>query len=591
MNVRKYIILAVGVFAIGMSGCDRDLTQTDNCYDKRLVITGDSYSDFSGMQSRASSDKMENGDKILMYATGGLTADAEELTYANGVWQQASPLTWNEQAKDAEVLSYYPAENIKDNNLYQENGALIDVLYNSQTVAYKNNITLSFGHLFSKLNFIIDKNLNNKIEYVEFTPSAVVNHIDLPTATYVCSEQSNRTIRITRQDSRNYSLIIPADKNLSVGITLVTANGRKTATVAARAYKRGTLYQCHIKEEKNGAGIYTADDFIAFTNLINQNAYEGRSLDEFREDNGDGTYTYYLKNDIVLTDKDNAQIQLGKNENIIFNDVLDGMNHTISNLKIMPGTSKPYRLALLMNNEGTVKNVRLSNAQGTFSQRSYLALLVAYNKGLIDNCHVKNSTITVDNENSNQNTGAIAALNIGVIINCSCNGVTIKSKNKNKYLSAGMIVCNHNSVKGKVSKVMNCYAYNCNVTNAALAGGICVRMLEGSTVENCYTRKITFNNIRTSSRGELVGSFSDSFVKNCFYEYGKRAIGEQATPKSNLAYSATITDPAKAIPTSEVATRLNKWIHTTGISSFSEYKFTEWTQGEDIPAIFINERE
>ena len=587
MNVRKYIILAVGVFAIGMSGCDRDLTQTDNCYDKRLVITGDSYSDFGGMQSRASSDKMENGDKILMYATGALTADAEELTYANGVWQQASPLTWNEQAKDAEVLSYYPAENIKDNNLYQENGALIDVLYNSQTVAYKNNITLSFGHLFSKLNFIIDKNLNNKIEYVEFTPSATVNHIDLHTATYVCSEQSNRTISIARQDSRNYSLIIPADKNLSVGITLVTANGRKTATVAARAYKRGTLYQCNIKEEKNGAGIYTADDFIAFTNLINQNTYEGRSLDEFREDNGDGTYTYYLKNDIVLTDKDNAQIQLGKNENIIFNDVLDGMNHTISNLKIMPGTSKPYRLALLMNNEGTVKNVRLSNAQGTFSQRSYLALLVAYNKGLIDNCHVKNSTITVDNENSNQNTGAIAALNIGAIINSSCNGVTIKAKSKNKYLSAGMIVCNHNSVKGKV---MNCYAYNCNVTNSGLTGGICARMLKGSTVENCYTRKITFKS--TGSTGELVGSFLDeSIVKNCFYEYGKRAIGEQATPKSNLAYSATITDPAKAIPTSEVATRLNKWIHTTGISSFSEYKFTEWTQGEDIPAIFINERE
>ena len=588
MNVRKYIILVGGVFAIGMSGCDRDLTQTDNCYDKRLVITGGSYFDFSGMQSRASSDKMENGDKILMYATGGLTADAEELTYANGIWQQASPITWDEQAKDAEVLAYYPAENIKDNNLYQKNGALIDVLYNSQTVTYKNNISLSFGHLFSKLNFIIDKSLNNKIEYVEFTPSATVNHIDLPTATYVCSEQSNRTIRIARQDSRNYSLIIPADENLSVGITLVTANGCKTATVAARAYKRGTLYQCNIKEEKNGAGIYTSDDFIAFTNLINQNTYEGRSLDEFREDNGDSTYTYYLKNDIVLTDEDNAKIQLGKNENIIFNDVLDGMNHTISNLKIMPGTSKPYRLALLMNNEGTVKNVKLSNAQGTFSQKSYLGLLVAYNKGLIDNCHVKNSTITVDNEDSNQNTGAIAALNIGVIINSSCEGVSIKSKKKNTYLSAGMIVCNHNSVKGKV---MNCYAYNCNVTNAALAGGICVRMLNGSTVENCYTRKITFNNIKTSSRGELVGSFSDSFVKNCFYEYGKRAIGEQATPKSNLAYSATITDPAQTIPTSEVATRLNKWISTTGISSFSEYKFTEWTQGEDIPAIFINERE
>ena len=588
MNVRKYIILVGGVFAIGISGCDRDLTQTDNCYDNRLVITGGSYSDFSGMQSRASSDKMENGDKILMYATGGLTADAEELTYANGIWQQASPITWDEQAKDAEVLAYYPAENIKDNNLYQKNGALIDVLYNSQTVTYKNNITLSFGHLFSKLNFIIDKSLNNKIEYVEFTPSATVNHIDLPTATYVCSEQSNRTIRIARQDSRNYSLIIPADENLSVGITLVTANGCKTATVAARAYKRGTLYQCNIKEEKNGAGIYTSDDFIAFTNLINQNTYEGRSLDEFREDNGDGTYTYYLKNDIVLTDEDNAKILLGKNERIVFNDVLDGMNHTISNLKIMPGTSKPYRLALLMNNEGTVKNVKLNNAQGTFTQKSYLALLVAYNKGLIDNCHVKNSTITVDNEDSNQNTGAIAALNIGVIINCSCEGVSIKSKKKNTYLSAGMIVSNHNSVKGKV---MNCYAYNCNVTNAALAGGICVRMLDGSTVENCYTRKITFNNIKTSSRGELVASFSDSFVKNCFYEYGKRAIGEQATPKSNLAYSATITDPAQAIPTSEVATRLNKWISTTGISNFSEYKFTEWTQGEDIPAIFINERE
>ena len=196
--------------------------------------------------------------------------------------------------------------------------------------------------------------------------------------------------------------------------------------------------------------------------------------------------------------------------------------------------------------------------------------------------------IEVQCNNNDKYTGAIAAQNIGTIINCSCNGVTIKANQKDKNLSVGIIVANHNTANGKI---LNCYTSNCSVKDSQQTGGICARMLEGSTVENCYTRKITFNNIRTSSRGELVGSFSDSFVKNCFYEYGKRAIGEQATPKSNLAYSATITDPAKAIPTSEVATRLNNWIQTTGISSFSEYKFTEWTQGEDIPAIFINERE
>lgn len=586
MNVRKYIILVGGVFAIGMSGCDRDLTQTDNCYDKRLVITGGSYSDFGGMQSRASSDKMENGDKILMYATGGLTADAEELTYANGVWQQASPLTWNEQAKDAEVLSYYPAENIKDNNLYQENGALIDVLYNSQTVAYKNNITLSFGHLFSKLNFIIDKNLNNNIEYVEFTPSATVNHIDLHTATYVCSEQSNRTISIARQDSRNYSLIIPADKNLSVGITLVTANGRKTATVAARAYKRGTLYQCNIKEEKNGAGIYTADDFIAFTNLINQNAYEGRSLDEFREDNGDSTYTYYLKNDIVLTDEDNAKIQLGEKDTHEFRDVFDGMNHTISNLKIVPNTSKAIRTAILINNKGTIKNLTLSNAHGEFNSKNYLALLVAYNKGVIDNCHIKNSMIEVQCNNNDKYTGAIAAQNIGTIINCSCNGVTIKANRKDKNLSVGIIVANHNTANGKI---LNCYTSNCYVKNSQQTGGICTRMLKGSIIENCYTSNITFTNAGTA--GVLVGYNNSSLIKGCFYEYGKRTVGEGKMTSGNHAYYATATATAEVISSKDVAPSLNKWINTTGSTNYGEYKFSEWTQGEDIPAIFINERE
>lgn len=585
MNIYKYIALFGGTFAFGMTGCTQDTMQTGISDDKSLIIRGNSYSDFYSISSRSTDNKLKNGDKILLYSTGGLKAEAEELTYENGIWHQTTMPKWSEQTDDAEIRVYHPSENIKSNNLYLENGELIDVLYDYQKVTYKNNINLSFRHFFAKLNFIIDKSLNNKIEHIELTPSVGIDHIDLTTASSVYSDKKTKTIRITRQDNCNYSLIIPTDKKLSIGITLVTASGNKTATVSERTYERGTLYQCNIKEEKSGIGIFTAADFIAFTQLINGNSYENRSLDEFREENKDGTYTYYLKNDIVLTDEDNDQIQLGKSDNDIFSDVFDGMNHTISNLKIIPNSSTAIRTALFINNQGTIKNLTLSNAAGTFSSKYYLSLLVAYNKGLIDNCHIKDATIAVTMNEKDKSTAGIATNNIGTIINSSCDGISIKVNKKDKNTIAGIMVTNHNSKNGRI---LNCYVCNSSSTNTGPTGGFCARMQNGSTLENCYESNITFKN--TGTKGTLLGNNSSSTVKNCFYEYGQKPIGNQSTDSDNYAYTATVTDPTTTIPTTEVVSRLNEWITTIGHSTYNEYQFSGWNTGESIPAIFINER-
>ena len=114
-------------------------------------------------------------------------------------------------------------------------------------------------------------------------------------------------------------------------------------------------------------------------------------------------------------------------------------------------------------------------------------------------------------------------------------------------------------------------------------------MLKGSIIENCYTSNITFTNAGTA--GVLVGYNNSSLIKGCFYEYGKRAVGEGKMTSGNHAYYATATATAEVISSKDVAPSLNKWINTTGSTNYGEYKFSEWTQGEDIPAIFINERE
>ena len=81
------------------------------------------------------------------------------------------------------------------------------------------------------------------------------------------------------------------------------------------------------------------EDFIAFTHLINGEAYGERSLEEFGEKKGE-KMNYYLLNDLTFTEEESAQVQMiGKygtttsSVKRLFDDVFDGKGHSLINLQ------------------------------------------------------------------------------------------------------------------------------------------------------------------------------------------------------------------------------------------------------------------
>ena len=142
--------------------------------------------------------------------------------------------------------------------------------------------------------------------------------------------------------------------------------------------------------------------------------------------------TVYIENDINLGGAEWTPIGDYAFSRTSFNGVFDGQGHTISNFKVTNAVAWTEKVTeasygFFGNVKGTIKNVTVKNATVKPEGGRYSAALVGrlHNGGVIENCHVVNSSVEI---NHWQVGGLVGQNNNGNIYNCSVVGSTITGK-------------------------------------------------------------------------------------------------------------------------------------------------------------------
>ncbi len=503
--MKKTIIL---IFLCLTIGCTEEQCFTP--VGNHVVITGNRLQD----TGRSSEEKntLEEGDRISFFSQGGIEANNVPLTYSHGEWQHDNTLKWNESGETALLTAYYPyaASGITD---FYENGQLKDILYTHQEAGYGKRITLQFGHLFSKVTFEAGEKLNQQIQHIDFTPSVQIESLDPLTREITLTDTPAPTFRLTNQPDGIYAFLIPPSENASIRITFTTGQGEQTLTTSPQTFESGRQYHYHFITKEKEAGIYTAEDFIAFTHLINGMEYEGRSLDEFGIQES-GVTTYYLRNDITFSEEESKQVQpigflksygFPNRKTLAFKDCFDGQGHTLSNLQIITPQYTTYQG--LFGNIGPtaiIRNLTLDNCSYTkdpsISREFYCSILAAWSEGTIINCHVKSCTI-----NNLGYAGGIANTNAGRILNSSVNDMHFLG---NSNICGGLCYQNNNSI-------INCYVTQCDFNNNPNVGGLCYNSSSNSELINCY---LHIDSPKAASFGAFTNTGGSGLaIDQCYY--------------------------------------------------------------------------
>lgn len=135
-------------------------------------------------------------------------------------------------------------------------------------------------------------------------------------------------------------------------------------------------------------------------------------------------YAYYLSQDISF-EKFGGEITYAR-----FNGILDGRNHSFTNLNALYGNC-PNNGGLFSSNGGTIKNLKIVDSEFDYghvktNEDKIMGAFVGYNSGTLDNVSMINCqshlVARVDNEKtpntSNDFMGLLVGFNQGVISNC-----------------------------------------------------------------------------------------------------------------------------------------------------------------------------
>lgn len=564
------------LFSILFAGCTTESPHHSKEYP--VIIQGKLCNTFFSEKSRtvSSEQSLPELSTISFFSSGGLYVDGSILTYSGTNWQGELPKKWEEEEIPAHILAYHPPVLSDNQFIYNEKEELQDILIAQQTIPYGQPIQLSFNHLFSQISFSVSPELNQTLEKIEFTPSVSISHINPETSEITYDNQIKHTIFFEQKEDGIYSFIIPPYDNLSIDITLVTLKGRIQTTLPSHSFSSGYSYNCLIKTTEGNIGIYTSEDFIAFTQLINGNEYKGRSLEEFGTTQN-GVTTYYLQNDLTFSEAQCAElldigwIKTGGHE-LGFKDIFDGQNHTLSNIILSTFT---YRLRTglfgFIDETGVVKNLHLSQISYSSLKNkcSMTGLLCGENRGLIDGCRVTNSLF---NTTKSTTSGGIAGINKGFIINCSVEQTEFSFED-GSYGGISNI-----NMKG----ILNCFTEQCSYKGAANGAGICNEQRDGGYIENCFTH----NNNYPKAYGALIYKGNGGRISKSYHPNTVKAIGSGQIENENIfSYNPTTyitTDNSQSL-----LDLLNQWIDNEGISKYPSLSFYHWKQGDNSLIIHI----
>ena len=556
-------------------------------------IIGNGYDGFMP-DSRTDSEKTEfkAGDRILFFCEGGISTEGYlTLTFDGDQWQSEEPLAWNRN-EEIRFAAVYPAletdeqGNIGKEQLYESEGnRLKDILFCQGKSTNSNIIRLEFRHRFTQFNLIPEQDLEKRITDIRCATEGIETFS--PKTGGIIYSGIPRAGGAKESNEGVYSLILPPSGNggTQIELSVSTSDG----TVYHKKLDRtvlsgGKAYTSRVRMQDSGTGIYTAEDFIAFTHLINGEPYGDRTLEEFGE-MADGQMTYYLKNDIEFTPEESGQIVgIGKynKDGYNFTDVFDGLGHTLSNITLdrkLDGYSN-YGIFGYISATGIVRNLNIRDI--SYEQDGnigYIGLLAGTNEGKIHNCSVRESNMKIIDpadygSKSSIDYSGMVCFNKGTIANCHIGDVTISTKDK--YSSASGIT------KYNYGDILNCYIHNVAFSGANSGAYLCFE--NRGNLQNCYIY---------GSEGRYnavcVNTEDGSFTGYCYFP---DTFGNSAIKYGNGGGNADIRQyniQTRLIENTDqlLHEKLNAWIDETGGTAWPDMEFYTWQTDINLPAILI----
>ena len=534
-----------------------------------ITITGNSISGFMDKDSRIydMSRIPENGS-IIFYSNGGIKSEGDILSYINGEWTGLTNNQWNQDYESASFIAYYPI--IRDvNDLYNDDGELIDVVCCKDTISFGETINLSFTHIFTKFTINIEQELNNNIELISINIPQKLANIDLTTGKYSTTADNNNLITLNRNDNCIYEFLIPSISGMNISFDInFNDNTSENVFIKENIFKSGYEYVCNVRKKKQENGIYTTMDFIAFTHLINgETEYEGKKLEDFYTET-DGRRIFNLYNDLNFTEEEAAKVSV-INE---LDDIFDGNNHTLSNLTVNKNKNTNIGIFGLVSETGYLKNIVLDSCSFRLQPGTYSGIgciFVGQNKGIIDNCHVINGTIDMLKDNTFYS--GFTALNspTGTILNSSISNLQLDG-NKG---ALGIFVYQNNG------NIFNCRINNNTIKNAT--GN------NSSTV--CANNKLRLYNIFVSEYNKdyygICHTNKPGHYYNCILpeEYKGKTIHEDHESGTALKKAVYYSDSLDEY--SRMVNELNQWIEDNK-SKYSQFTFRKWKTDPSEKVIF-----
>lgn len=577
--MKEKIIFSVITLFI-LSACVKESftnPHNDNISDLSVTITGNSMWGFSNKNSRAAtiSQIPENG-QIKFYSKGGITADGDILTLENGQWTGLKNDKWDTNGNDASIAAYYPViNNIAD--LYLESGELQDIVWCNTTAILGKNVNLTFRHMFAKLVINIESELNDTVKDVKVKIPSKISGIDFYTGKLSFLEGGNADVTLAKNTEGKYEIFIPASNDCNISLEITCNKGKKyNSSINNKVYNPGYEYICNVKFNP---GIYTTNDFITFTHLINNYLiygnedliYNEKKLSDFYLMQ-DGERVVNLYNDLDFTDEESKLIELIGYKYKGFDNIFNGNNHTLSNITLYEKSNcSVYALFVKTGENAIIKNLILSDCgYKTQYEKKDISLLSGENNGLIDNCHVINFTV---NNAPNIYVSSASNLNCGKIINSSISGCNLKNGK-----STLATLCSKNQ-----GDIINCRINNKLTKNPDGISSSVVSVYNSGNIFNVFVE-----DYRSSLYGLCYNNSNTGQYYNCImpqlYKDNKKHIGTDNAPSSLLKGISFYQDTAEEYQTA--ANTLNEWIDKEGKEQYPTLTFRRWTTDPTQKVIF-----
>ena len=567
MNYKSLQFLLLGIISILTASCQQD-ELSGSPYE--VTIDGNNCEEYlpeGGSRSRVSTYNLSQGSEISFFAQGGFNADNIRMTYDGAQWRGNAELKWGNTNNGVTVTAYSPYM-ASGTDIYTAEGSLKDILYAKQSYAYGENISLQFSHLFAEVTFQVASSINKQISSVVFTPSLKATAVDFATTEVAVTANTDYSTTTAHNNEGIYKIIIPAPaQEMQIDIKVNMQDGTSRKTVCKKVFQKGVSYYCNVSDDSKG--IYTEEDFIAFTELMNGITTSGRDLSEFGQMT-DGKKTYYLRNSLSFSPEQNKRLKLVgyfKNmQNYIgFDDVFDGMYNTLSGLDFTTISASNDNISIFPYNNGEIRNLIVDNTKIIPKKGSKITTMAAicnYNCGSIHNCIIKN--VRIDNTTETYSS-ILATINLGSIYNC---GIEHSNIYNTKYKAGGMAYDN----KGMI---LNSYIYNSSIIEG---GYICYNNYK--EIRGCYTHAYKVDTKRTKAVcQEHTGK--DAYINSVFFQkdFDMAFIGKITTTneaQTNVIHYITSTfktDRSKEF----LVDRMNKWRNEYA-KAHPEYELATWTR-------------